>query len=339
MGNGTMKSSGEERTFASGAVRDGAKGKPRPDLISPHANLREGEWLRKGCEDRDPPYPERNWERGLPISQCIASLERHLLAYKLGLQDEDHMAAIRTNAGFILHYEEEIAAGRMDPAIDDMPRYAALQPEIVFSADHTRAAKEIAFGFALYSGRADDGMFEGEHVGLTGSIDCANEWLATGELGDAKRVNFKATQSPEPKCLPAPSLESQSALRAWDVACPPAPPERTVYIAGPMRGYTHFNFPAFDGARDLGKSLGWKVISPADLDRAEGLDPFNDPAKINEVNLSTEGLRDTAHRDLNALLSLKAGNGDAIAMRPGRGSHGTGGLRPRPAIPPRGRPL
>ena len=53
------------------------------------------------------------------------------------------------------------------------------------------------------------------------------------------------------------------------------------------------------------------------MDRAEGLDPFNDPAKINEVNLSTEGLRDTAHRDLNALLSLKAGNGDAIAMLPG----------------------
>lgn len=40
-----------------------------------------------------------------------------------------------------------------------------------------------------------------------------------------------------------------------------------IYIAGPMRGYTEFNFPAFDKAKEVLKKLGWDVISPADLDR------------------------------------------------------------------------
>lgn len=39
------------------------------------------------------------------------------------------------------------------------------------------------------------------------------------------------------------------------------------YIAGPMRGYPQFNFPAFDAARDLMVRLGYFPISPADHDR------------------------------------------------------------------------
>ena len=115
----SMKDSGERRTFETGAVRDRGQFKPRPDLISPHANLREGAWLEVGAKK----YKPRNWEAGMPISECVASLCRHLEAYKLGLRDEDHMAAIRTNAGFILHFEEEIKAGRLPASLDDMPLY------------------------------------------------------------------------------------------------------------------------------------------------------------------------------------------------------------------------
>lgn len=47
-----------------------------------------------------------------------------------------------------------------------------------------------------------------------------------------------------------------------------------VYIAGPMRGYPQFNFPAFDACRDYLLSIGWEPISPADMDRTEkGFDP------------------------------------------------------------------
>jgi hypothetical protein len=44
-----------------------------------------------------------------------------------------------------------------------------------------------------------------------------------------------------------------------------------VYIAGPMRGHPHFNFPQFDSTRDFFAQQGYSVISPADIDRAAGL--------------------------------------------------------------------
>ncbi len=119
MMNKKMHDSGERQEFNSGMVRDTGAGKPRPDLISPYANEREGDWLRLGADK----YSARNWEKGCPISRCIASLERHLLAYKMGKKDEDHMAAIRTNAGFILHFEEMIKRGLLSPDLDDMPKY------------------------------------------------------------------------------------------------------------------------------------------------------------------------------------------------------------------------
>lgn len=51
---------------------------------------------------------------------------------------------------------------------------------------------------------------------------------------------------------------------------PRANPPRE-YIAGPMRGYEQWNFPAFDAARDARLEKGIQVISPADLDRARGI--------------------------------------------------------------------
>lgn len=127
-----MHDSGKRQEFGSGAVRDTAEGKVRLDLISPFALERLGEWLRLGAEK----YKERNWEAGLPISRCIASLWRHLLAYERGeravkaeMEDEetdpveDHLAAIFCNTMFIIHYEHEIAAGRLPASLQDMPFY------------------------------------------------------------------------------------------------------------------------------------------------------------------------------------------------------------------------
>ena len=47
---------------------------------------------------------------------------------------------------------------------------------------------------------------------------------------------------------------------------------RTAYLAGPMRGYDHFNFPAFDYAASVLRFLGWTIISPAEHDREQGFD-------------------------------------------------------------------
>ena len=266
-----MKDSGERRTFASGAQRDRGTLKPRPDLISPHAQMREGMIFALGAEK----YDTRNWERGMPISECLASAQRHIEQWKRGDIDEDHLAQARWNLGAILHYEEEIAAGRMDPAIDDMPHYATPQP--------------------------------GDR--RTNSETGQPEVYAKVEPGGDRHIN--------PDYIPPTSKTYGIVIQPQPQKSLPAPPEKTVYIAGPMRGYTHFNFPAFDEARDLGESLDWKVISPADLDRAEGLDPFNDPVQIAAAGLNGPGLRSFAHRDLDALLDLRAENGDAIAMLPG----------------------
>ena len=109
-----LRDSGEKREFASGAVRDMAADKERPDLISPYALMRVGRWLGMGARR----YGERNWEKGIPMSACYASLMRHALKWAIGRRDEDHMAAVIFNAQALIHYEE---TGRAD--LDDMPHY------------------------------------------------------------------------------------------------------------------------------------------------------------------------------------------------------------------------
>lgn len=101
-----LKDSGERQVFETGAHRD-TDIKSRPDLISAYALYRTGEWLLAGINK----YGERNWELGIPISRFVASLERHLLKYKMGMQDEDHLAAIMFNVQAIMHFEELAARG------------------------------------------------------------------------------------------------------------------------------------------------------------------------------------------------------------------------------------
>lgn len=115
-----LTSSGLEQSFGEGmAVRDAATNKPRPDLISPFAEERQGQWLRMGAER----YAERNWEGGMPFTRCIASLKRHLMQYQQGKREEDHLAAIMFNAMALIHYEEMIERGVLPATLNDMPNY------------------------------------------------------------------------------------------------------------------------------------------------------------------------------------------------------------------------
>lgn len=91
-----------KRKFESGAVRDSNEGKSRPDLISPYFTERLGFRLAEGAKK----YAERNWEKGIPDAAFLESLERHLVAYKMGKTDEDHAAAIAFNIMGIIHNEE-----------------------------------------------------------------------------------------------------------------------------------------------------------------------------------------------------------------------------------------
>jgi len=114
-----VKSSGKEQQFQTGAVRDVSEDKPRPDLISPFFEERLGNWLMLGAKR----YADRNWEKGIPISRCYASLRRHIMWWNQGKTDEDHLAAIACNIMFIIHNEEVVKRGILPPEIDDMPKY------------------------------------------------------------------------------------------------------------------------------------------------------------------------------------------------------------------------
>jgi len=121
-----MHDSGNRENFNTGAVRDTASDKPRPDLISPFAEERVGQWLRLGAVK----YAERNWERGIPNSRCLASLRRHVMRYQQGDRSEDHLAAVIFNAQAIIHNEEMMARGVLPAELDDMPDYGPTDEKV-----------------------------------------------------------------------------------------------------------------------------------------------------------------------------------------------------------------
>ncbi len=114
-----MQDSGKREIFSTGAVRDSAEGKPRPDLFSPFAMQRIGLWLTRGAEK----YSEHNWLKGIPASRCLASLHRHLMKYMQGATDEDHLSAVATNCMFLLHFDEAVKRGFLPESLLDLPKY------------------------------------------------------------------------------------------------------------------------------------------------------------------------------------------------------------------------
>lgn len=65
--------------FNTGAEKD-VNGKPRFDLIPPEAMLALAEVYSLGAGK----YEDRNWEKGIPFSVCLAALKRHLNQFELG---------------------------------------------------------------------------------------------------------------------------------------------------------------------------------------------------------------------------------------------------------------
>jgi hypothetical protein len=92
---------GKQETYG----RRNNAGKLRYDLISPWALEALAEVYTKGADK----YAERNWEKGLPLMDCFASLMRHAWAWARG-EDLDpetglhHMAHAMWNAAAIVHF-------------------------------------------------------------------------------------------------------------------------------------------------------------------------------------------------------------------------------------------
>ncbi len=105
-----IKQTGDPKTFESGARRDSQGGKPRFDLIPPHALRRVAMHYASGADH----YGDWNWHKGIPFSRMLASLHRHVQHFAAGESEEDHLAAIVFNALGIMQFQEE---GRED--LDD----------------------------------------------------------------------------------------------------------------------------------------------------------------------------------------------------------------------------
>lgn len=283
-----MASSGEERKFSTGAVRDGASKKPMIHLISPFFLRDLGEWLRFACKDRKPkPYPPRNWERGMPFSETLGSGLRHVIAVMAGETTEDNFAAIGFMAMALSHYRHEIAAGRMDPALDDLPKYGQQTGGI-----DTQSPVHIVASAAT-----------------VGDPQPGDE--RQGPNGPERYVQYAENPYAWKRVYPALERYVQYAEN---------PVGAIFYICGPMTGLPNYNFAAFDKARDLGLLLGYDTISPADMDReVSGIDILTDPEGWKRYRTENPTFLDhTIDRDMGVIRHLlKPERGDGLALLPG----------------------
>lgn len=112
---GKIEDGGKRISYGEGmAIREPSTGKGRYDLVSPFAIRRLAKWMELGAEK----YSAHNWENGMPFSRYVDSAKRHLDKFIMGMQDEDHLAAVAFNIFAIMHHQE-----LEQNELDDLPKY------------------------------------------------------------------------------------------------------------------------------------------------------------------------------------------------------------------------
>lgn len=117
---------GEKRVFSTGACSQNAEGKGTPVLIPGDAILEIARHFEEGAKI----HGVRNWEKGIPLSEQLNSLERHLQQEKMRLTDERHDRALAWRAVCYLATKIRIQQGLLPKELDDMPRYKVVEPII-----------------------------------------------------------------------------------------------------------------------------------------------------------------------------------------------------------------
>jgi hypothetical protein len=79
----------------------------------------------------------------------------------------------------------------------------------------------------------------------------------------------------------------------------------TLLLCGGMRGYEHYNAPAFDAAAAQLRAAGYDVVSPVEMDRAAGFDHYRDTATPEQV------------RQFQAAFLARVKDCDGLALLPG----------------------
>jgi hypothetical protein len=112
-----FKDSGTRSEFATGAVRDGAEGKGRFDLIPFEALQAVAQVFEAGGKK----YADRNWELGMPTNKFADSAMRHLHKHVAGHLDEPHLAMAAWNCLCLLQTEYWIREGRLPRELSTLP--------------------------------------------------------------------------------------------------------------------------------------------------------------------------------------------------------------------------
>jgi hypothetical protein len=88
-----------------------------------------------------------------------------------------------------------------------------------------------------------------------------------------------------------------------------------VYLAGPMRGYPNFNFPAFHQAAAMLRAGHYTVFNPAERDEAiHGTKVSHSPTgNLDDIKATGFSLREALEADTAWICSTA----DAIALLPG----------------------
>ncbi len=95
--NYELRTTGRKEKFDTGSQRDSNRGRGRFDLIPAMVLFRDAILYEKGAEK----YGDDNWQKGQPSKRYAESIFRHYVCYMIGDRKEDHLAALRWNAGGI----------------------------------------------------------------------------------------------------------------------------------------------------------------------------------------------------------------------------------------------
>ena len=109
---------GQMETNHAGTKRESNAGRGRFDLLPFEAIEALAIWYEEGAKK----YGDRNWEKGLSVSDCINRMIRHAIKAGNGWTDEDHLSAVMWNAAAAITMMER------KPEFDDH-RWLYKEPE------------------------------------------------------------------------------------------------------------------------------------------------------------------------------------------------------------------
>lgn len=96
---------------STGAMRSTDANEVRFDLIPQRMLERVAKVMKTGAHK----YGEYNWQKGFTWSSLINHISRHLYLYLIGDKNEDHLAHMVCNLGFLIEFETT------HPELNDIP--------------------------------------------------------------------------------------------------------------------------------------------------------------------------------------------------------------------------